>query len=99
VNNLEELAKSNAETTKRIQEMTLRNLELQRIHLEEDIERLRAQNRRLAERDYKPGFINYITQREYLEAVIYPLMLVFGLFGLIGTIILVLAKFSKHGWL
>jgi hypothetical protein len=47
VNNSEELAKSNAEIAKRIQEMTLRNLELQRLHLEEDIERLRAQNRRL----------------------------------------------------
>ena len=99
MNNLDELAKANAEMAKRIQEMTLRNLELQRLHLEEEIERLRAQNRRLAERDYKPGFINYITQREYLEAVIYPLMLVLGLFGLIGTILLALTKLSRHGWL
>jgi len=99
VNSPEELAKANAEIAKRIQEMTLRNLELQRLHLEEEIERLRAQNRRLAERDYKPGFINYITQREYLEAVIYPLMLVLGLFGLIGTILLALTKLSRHGWL
>jgi hypothetical protein len=99
VNSPQELAKANAEIAKRIQEMTLRNLELQRLHLEEEIERLRAQNRRLAERDYKPGFINYITQREYLEAVIYPLMLVLGLFGLIGTILLALTKLSRHGWL
>jgi hypothetical protein len=53
----------------------------------------------LAERDYKPGFISYITQREYLEAVIYPLMLVLGLFGLIGAILLALTKLSRHGWL
>ena len=99
MNSPQELAKANAEIAKRIQEMTLRNLELQRLHLEEEIERLRAQNRRLAERDYKPGFINYITQREYLEAVIYPLMLVLGLFGLIGTILLALTKLSRHGWL
>jgi len=99
VNSPEELAKANAEMAKRIQEMTLRNLELQRLHLEEEIERLRVQNRRLAARDYKPGFINYITQREYLEAVIYPFMFAFGLFGLVGAIIFVLVKLSKHGWL
>jgi hypothetical protein len=84
---------------KRIQEMTLRNLELERLHLEAEIERLRAQNRRLAEGNYKPGFFSFITQREYLEAVIYPFMLAFGLFGLVGAIIFVLVKLSKHGWL
>jgi hypothetical protein len=99
VNNLEELAKSNAEMTKPIQEMTLRNLDRQRLHLEAEIERLRAQNRRLTERNYKPGFINYITQPEYLEAVIYPFMLVGSLFGIVVTIVFVLAKLSKHGWL
>lgn len=99
MNSPEELAKANAEMAKRIQEMTLRNLELQRLHLEAEIERLRAQNRRLAERNHKSGFINYITQPEYLEAVIYPFMLVGGIFGIVVTIVFVLVKLSKHGWL
>ncbi len=102
----EDAAIGEAEIIKRTQELTLRKLELQRLQLEQEIARLAVQTaqleqmRRLAEvGNQKPGFINYITQREYKEAVFYPFIVVLGFYGVIGIIVLALAKLSKHGWL